>query len=86
MRRFTLLVILLLSPALALANEIPPPLDLTGSWVGFTSIALFFIAYLAVMTEEALAPAQIQTRDAGSWPHLGSDRVVLQVARHSSCR
>jgi len=54
MRRFTLLVILLLSPALALANEIPPPLDLTGSWVGFTSIALFFIAYLAVMTEEAL--------------------------------
>ena len=52
MSRLTLLLALLFAPLLAHASETAEHLDLTGSWVGFTSIALFFVAYLAVMAEE----------------------------------
>jgi len=52
MSRIILLLALLFSPLLAHASETAEHLDLTGSWVGFTSIALFFVAYLAVMAEE----------------------------------
>jgi len=52
MSRFTLLLALLFAPLLAHASESAEHLDLTGNWVGFTAIALFFVAYLAVMAEE----------------------------------
>lgn len=42
----------LLLPGLAIASEGSERLDLTGSWVGIASVALFFVAYLAVMAEE----------------------------------
>lgn len=46
------LPLLLLIPGLAFASEAGQRLDLTGSWVGITSVILFAIAYLAVMAEE----------------------------------
>ena len=52
MHRLTLLITLLFAPLMANASETLPRLDLTGSWVGFASLGLFFIAYLAVMAEE----------------------------------
>ncbi len=52
MSRFTLLLALLFTPLMAYASETAGHLDLTGSWVGFSSMLLFFIAYLAVMSEE----------------------------------
>ena len=52
MYRFTLLLALLFTPFLAHASETASRLDLTSSWVGVTSVMLFFIAYLAVMAEE----------------------------------
>jgi len=52
MYRFTLLLALLFTPFLAHASETASRLDLTSSWVGVTSVVLFFIAYLAVMAEE----------------------------------
>lgn len=52
MKRFFALVVLLFMPIVAVATENAERLDLTGSWVGITSVLLFFVAYLAVMAEE----------------------------------
>jgi NhaD family Na+/H+ antiporter len=52
MKRFALLIFLLFMPLMAHASEGASRLDLTNSWVGITSVVLFFIAYLAVMAEE----------------------------------
>jgi len=52
MKRFTLLIFMLFMPLMAYASEGVERLDLTNSWVGITSVVLFFIAYLAVMAEE----------------------------------
>lgn len=52
MHRITLLLALLFTPPFAHASATVTRLDLTSSWVGVTSVILFFIAYLAVMTEE----------------------------------
>src|SRR4030067_1388085 len=52
MKRFALLLVLLFLPLLARASEAAERLDLTNSWVGITSVLLFFVAYLVVMAEE----------------------------------
>ncbi|MEO6975209.1 MAG: sodium:proton antiporter NhaD [Gallionella sp.] len=52
MKRFALLIAMLFMPLIAHASEDASRLDLTNSWVGITSVVLFFIAYLAVMAEE----------------------------------
>ncbi|MEO8332364.1 MAG: sodium:proton antiporter NhaD [Gallionella sp.] len=52
MKIFIALIALLFMPLAALASEGAERLDLTGSWVGITSVLLFFIAYLVVMAEE----------------------------------
>jgi len=52
MKRFFLLLVLLFMPLLAHASAGVERLDLTGNWVGITSVLLFFVAYLAVMAEE----------------------------------
>jgi NhaD family Na+/H+ antiporter len=45
-------VITLFLPIMAHASDEPQLIDLTGNWVGITSLALFFCAYLLVMAEE----------------------------------
>lgn len=52
MRIFAALLSLIFATPLAYASENSTRLDLTGSWVGITAAALFFIAYLVVMVEE----------------------------------
>jgi len=52
MHRIIVLLALLLLPFQVFASEGGGRLDLTASWVGFTSVAVFFIAYLIVMAEE----------------------------------
>lgn len=52
MKRFAVLMSLLFLPPLAHASAVAERLDLTGNWVGITSVLLFFVAYLAVMAEE----------------------------------
>ena len=52
MKRFATLAALLFMPVLAYASEGAERLDLTGNWVGITSVLLFFVAYLVVMAEE----------------------------------
>jgi NhaD family Na+/H+ antiporter len=52
MKCFTLLMSLLLMPHMAFASESGVRFDLTNSWVGITSLLLFFVAYLVVMAEE----------------------------------
>lgn len=52
MKRLTLLVSLLFMPLMALASENGERIDLTGNWVGYISLLLFFVAYLVVMAEE----------------------------------
>ena len=52
MDRFAALIILLSMPFAAFASAGGERLDLTGNWVGITSVLLFFVAYLVVMAEE----------------------------------
>ncbi len=52
MKRFALMMGMLFMPLMACASESAEKLELTDSWVGFTALLLFFIAYLAVMAEE----------------------------------
>ena len=52
MTRFIALLALLFMPLMAFASTEAERLDLTNSWVGITSLLLFFAAYLAVMVEE----------------------------------
>jgi len=52
MKRFALLFTLLFMPLISFASTGAERLDLTGNWVGITSVLLFFVAYLAVMAEE----------------------------------
>lgn len=52
MKCFALLIFTLFFPLLAHASVDTARLDLTGNWVGITSVLLFFVAYLAVMAEE----------------------------------
>jgi len=52
MKRFALLFALLFMPLISFASTGAERLDLTGNWVGITSVLLFFVAYLAVMAEE----------------------------------
>ncbi len=47
-----LAVLISFVPAIAFAATDTERLDLTGHWVGITSMLLFFVAYLAVMAEE----------------------------------
>ncbi|MDX8379578.1 MAG: sodium:proton antiporter NhaD [Gallionella sp.] len=66
MNRFTVLLALLFTPFYAFASETSARVDLTGNWVGITSVILFFIAYLAVMAEE--------------FSHLRKSKPVMLVA------
>ena len=52
MKRFAVLMVMLLLPPLVHASADAERLDLTGNWVGITSVLLFFVAYLVVMAEE----------------------------------
>lgn len=52
MKRLAALITLLFLPLAAFASEGGQRLDLTGNWVGISSMLLFFIAYLVVMAEE----------------------------------
>lgn len=52
MNRFAVLIALLFMPLMVFASESGERLDLTNSWVGITSLLLFFVAYLVVMAEE----------------------------------
>ena len=52
MARFLSTLALALLPDLLFAAENGSALDLTGHWVGFTSIAIFVVAYALVMAEE----------------------------------
>ncbi len=52
MSRFFALMALFLTPLTAFASGGGERLDLTGSWVGYASVLLFFVAYLVVMAEE----------------------------------
>lgn len=52
MNRFAALLFLLFMPFMAHASEDASRLDLTAHWVGFSAVALFFVAYLVVMAEE----------------------------------
>jgi NhaD family Na+/H+ antiporter len=52
MNRFFALIALLFMPHMVFASVGAEHLDLTGSWVGITSVILFFFAYLVVMAEE----------------------------------
>lgn len=52
MKCLVLSLIILLTPLLAHASEGEVRLDLTANWVGITSMLLFFVAYLVVMSEE----------------------------------
>lgn len=52
MKRLVLLLFMLFMPLVAFAFTEEARLDLTGSWVGITSVLLFFVAYLVVMAEE----------------------------------
>jgi len=52
MTRLAILFTLILMPLASFASDGSERLDLTGHWVGFTSVVLFFIAYLVVMAEE----------------------------------
>ncbi len=49
---FSLLIASLSIPGLALASEQSARIDLTGHWVGITSLIFFVVAYLFVMAEE----------------------------------
>lgn len=52
MNRLASLLALLCTPIFAHASVGMERIDLTGSWVGFTAVMLFFVAYIAVMAEE----------------------------------
>jgi len=52
MSRLAIIIALILMPLAAFASESSERLDLTGNWVGITSVMLFFVAYLVVMAEE----------------------------------
>ena len=52
MSRIVTMLVMLFTPPMALASEGAERLDLTASWVGVTSLLLFFAAYLVVMAEE----------------------------------
>ncbi|HUW00289.1 MAG TPA: sodium:proton antiporter NhaD [Gallionella sp.] len=52
MKRIITSLLMLFMPLTAFASTVPETPDLTNSWVGITSVVLFFIAYLAVMAEE----------------------------------
>src|SRR4030067_2625163 len=52
MNRLAAFIALLSMPLISFASEGGERLDLTNSWVGITSVLLFFVAYLAVMAEE----------------------------------
>ncbi|UTW45651.1 sodium:proton antiporter NhaD [bacterium SCSIO 12696] len=56
MKAFLTLFIALLFPgfAMASAGEAPPSLGVTSHWVGYTSIAIFAVAYIFVIFEEQL--------------------------------
>jgi len=66
MKHATSLVTVLLMPLAAQASEDAERLDLTGNWVGITSVLLFFVAYLFVMAEEYI--------------HLRKSKPVMLVA------
>jgi hypothetical protein len=50
-RLLTLSALLLFMPLMVFASEDGERIDLTNNWVGISSVLLFFVAYLAVMTE-----------------------------------
>lgn len=52
MRRIAVLMTMLFMPLISFGSEGAERLDLTGNWVGITSVLLFFVAYLVVMAEE----------------------------------
>jgi len=52
MRCMVALIALIFTPLAAIASEGGERLDLTGNWVGISSVVLFFVAYLVVMAEE----------------------------------
>ena len=93
MKRFALLLVLLFLPLLARASEAAERLDLTGSWVGITSVLLFFVAYLVVMAEEfthlrkskpvMLAAGVIWALIAWHYQSHGIPHVVETALRHN---
>lgn len=52
MMKFLVLFVALFMPLLCYASDETQRIDLTGHWVGVTSLVLFFAAYLLVMAEE----------------------------------
>jgi Na+/H+ antiporter NhaD/arsenite permease-like protein len=53
---FALPILFLLFPGIAMATEAGPhfePMDLTRHWVGYGSLAIFFLAYVLAMLEES---------------------------------
>lgn len=82
-----------LMPSLTLAGVSTERLDLTGHWVGLTALALFFIAYLVVMTEEFshLRKSKPVVLAAGliwgliGWVYVshGIDHAAEQALRHN---
>jgi NhaD family Na+/H+ antiporter len=52
MKRFIIAIFLFCVPLIAHASEAVSHLDITDSWVGISSVLIFFIAYLVVMAEE----------------------------------
>ena len=52
MARLFILLALMFTPLISFASESGERLDLTNSWVGISSVMLFFVAYLVVMAEE----------------------------------
>lgn len=50
--KFLVLFVALFTPILSYASDETQRIDLTGHWVGITSLVLFFAAYLLVMAEE----------------------------------
>jgi len=88
-------IFLLLLPGVALAstelgNEYQ--LDLTGSWVGYTAIVIFILAYMTVMAEEftnlrkskpvMLAAGVIWAMIAFVYANDGMTHIVEQAVRH----
>lgn len=83
----------MLSPSAASASNIVEKLDLTGHWVGYASLAIFFLAYLVVMLEEfthmrkskpvMLAAGIIWALIAWIYQAHGFNHTVEEAVRHN---
>ena len=89
----TILMVFLPGLALASGSVLPENLDLTTHWVGYTSLAIFVIAYLFVMTEEfthlrkskpvILAAGIIWVLIAIAYSNMGFPHAAEEAVRHN---